>query len=74
MHVNEGELEICPVRGENKKFPLFGGKLQIKFSVRTKETEAIIVLFMQHHLNKNININFTFLYIPQKESCKTNAH
>ena len=44
MHVNEGELEICPVRGENKKFPLFGGKLQIKFSVRTKETEAIMVL------------------------------
>ena len=34
--VNGGKLDICPVRG----------KLQIKFPMRTKETEAIMVLLM----------------------------
>ena len=33
------KLEICPV----------WGKLQIKFPLRTKETEAIMVLFVEFH-------------------------
>ena len=38
MHVNREKFEICPVWGE----------LQIKFPVRTKETEGIMVLLAKY--------------------------
>ena len=46
MHVNEEKIRnLTRFRGaEIRNFPCWGGKLQIKFPVRTKETEAIMVL------------------------------
>ena len=41
-----GKLEICPVRGKIRNFPC----LQIKFLVRTKETDAIMVLIFLNNI------------------------
>ena len=40
----KGKLEICPVRGKIRNFPMFGGNQISKFPVIKKETEAIMVL------------------------------
>ena len=46
MHVNEGKIRNFPCYREKLEISPVWGKLQIKFPVRTKETEAIVVLLL----------------------------
>ena len=61
MHVNEGKIRNLPYERGKLEISLVWGKLQIKFPVRSKETEAVMVLLIINSSVRKIYIlKYTF--------------